>query len=68
MHDKQARQRPPEAVIGLTPRFIWLEQRRDDVYEAIARRRQAALATPLEWLEENLVKILTGRNAPEAIA
>ncbi len=49
--------------IGIIPRHIWLESRRDDIYEAIKRRRDSQLAPPLEWIEEllNLEREIQGR-------
>lgn len=49
--------------VGIIPRHIWLESRRDDIYEAIKRRRDSQLAPPLEWIEEllNLEREIQGR-------
>lgn len=49
--------------VGIIPRRIWLESRRDDIYEAIKRRRDSRLAPPLEWIEEllNLEREIQGR-------
>ena len=41
-----------QTPIGIEPRFIWLETRRDNLYSAVYRYRVALIAPPLEWLEE----------------
>ena len=38
--------------IGIEPRIIWLERRRDDLYAAVARYRQAVMHPEIAWLEE----------------
>lgn len=40
--------------IGITPRYLWLEQRRDDLYAAIRRYRDAFISPSVQWLEELL--------------
>lgn len=44
-------QKPP---LGLMPRQIWLENRRDDIYDAIARYRDAGKDVRRDWLNELL--------------
>lgn len=41
--------RPP---LGLTPQFIWLEQRLQDIEEAIERRLEVRGFIPAEWITE----------------
>ena len=38
--------------VGIEPRFLWLERRRDNLYLAVQRYRDATLAPNIEWLEE----------------
>jgi|688.fasta_scaffold380320_2 hypothetical protein len=45
--------KPP---IGIDPKIVWLEKRRDDLYEAINRYKRASLDPNIEWLEE-LIKL-----------
>jgi len=45
------RQKPP---LGLMPRQMWLENRRDDIYDAIARYRTAGKDVSRDWLNELL--------------
>jgi hypothetical protein len=40
--------------IGIKPRVIWLEERRDALYETIERYRSAQISPAIEWLEELL--------------
>jgi predicted RNA-binding Zn-ribbon protein involved in translation (DUF1610 family) len=50
--------RPP---VGLVPRFIRLEQRNTEIYEAIQRYAEAEKTVPLAWvleLEENKSQLL----------
>lgn len=44
-------QKPP---LGLMPRSVWLENRRDDIYDAIARYRAAGKDVSRDWLNELL--------------
>lgn len=44
-------EKPP---LGLMPRQIWLENRRDDIYDAIARCRDAGKDVSRDWLNELL--------------
>lgn len=44
-------QKPP---LGLMPRQIWLENRRDDIYDAIARYRASGKDVSRDWLNELL--------------
>ena len=48
---KQAMQltRPP---LGITPRYIWLDQRRDDIKAAIVRMMEANRYIPTDWVTE----------------
>lgn len=39
-------------TLGLVPRFIRLEQRRDEVYSAIQRYLEAGEVIPLDWVVE----------------
>lgn len=41
--------KPP---LGVMPRYLWLESRRDDLYAAIFRYREAMLQVSTEWLFE----------------
>lgn len=43
------REKPP---LGITPRKIWLEQRRDGIYDAIARSRATGEDVNRDWLSE----------------
>jgi hypothetical protein len=43
--------KPP---LGLMPRQMWLENRRDDIYDAIARYRAAGKDVSRDWLNELL--------------
>lgn len=47
--DVLKRQKPP---LGLMPRKLWLEQRRDGIYDAIARSRAAGEDVNRDWLSE----------------
>lgn len=42
----------PQRPIGIEPRFIWMERRRDDLYAAVQRYRDAVMAPEIAWLEE----------------
>lgn len=44
----------PKPPLGLMPRYIWLENRRDDIYDAIARYRAAGKDVSRDWLNELL--------------
>jgi hypothetical protein len=41
--------KPP---LGIKPERLWLESRRDDIYAAITRYRDAGYAVPVHWLNE----------------
>lgn len=41
--------RPP---FGLTPKYIWCEQRVQDIQEAIKRYAEANKSIPIEWITE----------------
>lgn len=42
----------PELPVGIKPRLIWLEERRDMLYSTIERYRQAKCNVVPEWLDE----------------
>ena len=44
----------PNPPLGLMPRQIWLENRRDDIYDAIARYRAPGKGVSRDWLNELL--------------
>jgi len=44
----------PKPPLGLMPRGKWLENRRDDIYDAIARYRAAGKDISRDWLNELL--------------
>lgn len=48
--------------LGITPRFIWNEQRITDIKEAIERRTKAFEEIPVEWINE-YNELLTNLNA-----
>ena len=41
--------KPP---LGLTPRFIWIEQRKQDIIDAVRRYTEANKEIPTEWINE----------------
>lgn len=41
--------KPP---LGIKPERLWLESRRDDIYAAINRYREAGYSPPVQWLDE----------------
>jgi hypothetical protein len=41
--------KPP---IGITPHFIWIEQRIDEIKQAINRRIEAKVIIPPQWYTE----------------
>lgn len=48
---------PSEAPpMGIEPRFVWLEKRRDALYDTINGHRKRLISPKIEWLEE-LVKL-----------
>ena len=42
-------ERPP---VGLIPKKIWVEYRRDQIFEAIERYAKVKKDIPVEWFEE----------------
>ena len=46
--------KPP---LGVTPTFIWIEQRLDILEKAIDKRLYTACDIPIEWIEERNILI-----------
>lgn len=44
--------KPSKPPLGIMPERLWFEARRDDIYAAINRYREAGYAPPVQWLEE----------------
>lgn len=41
--------KPP---IGLTPKWLWIEQRRNEIVKAMGRYKEAGLPIPKKWTKE----------------
>lgn len=41
--------KPP---LGLRPKYVWLQERRDEIMDAMNRYSHAGKVVPVEWIEE----------------
>ena len=46
------RPRKTAPPLGIVPRTFWIENRADDIMEAIERYRRGKYIIPVEWVEE----------------
>lgn len=55
--------KPP---IGIKPRFVWLDDRKIEIKEAIRRYLNTDLKIPLEWVKEynQIIKEIGEENEP----
>lgn len=44
--------REPKPPLGVMPRWLWLEQRYNDIHAAILRYQTAGFDVPVKWREE----------------